>query len=85
LFLNGEPIITQETITFNKGKIDSVVIDEYLVFNAKRWDSVRTNLVNFVDQNHKELDGFLYDQTVEGAIKYTKAIDLYLSSTEQKR
>ena len=85
LFLNGEPIITQETITFNKGKIDNVTIHDYLVFNAKRWDSVRTNLVNFVDQNHKELDGFLYDQTVEGATKYTKAIDLYLESTEQKK
>ncbi|MEM9077885.1 MAG: hypothetical protein AAGC43_12645 [Bacteroidota bacterium] len=84
LFLNGEPIITQETMTFHKGKIDSVVIDDYLVFNAKRWDSVRSKLVNFVDINHKELNGFLYDQTVEGAIKYTKAIDLYKANTEEK-
>ena len=82
LFLNGEPIITQETISFKDGKIESVGIDKYVVFNFQHWDSVRSNLVNFVDENHKELDGFLYDQTVEGAIKYTKAIDSYLENTK---
>ncbi len=77
LFLNGEPVVTEETITFSNGKIDSVVIDAYLMFNTKRWDSVRSKLVNYIDQNHEHLNGFIYDQTVKGALNYTEALNLY--------
>ena len=85
LFLNGEPIITQETISFKNGKIESVGIDKYVVFNFQRWDSVRSKLVNFVNENHTELDGFLNDQTVKGAIKYSKAMDSYLENTKEEK
>ena len=84
LFLNGEPIITQETISFTKGKISSVGIDEYVVFNWGRWDSVRGRLVDFINKNHPELDGFLHDQTVEGALKYTEAIQLFKQNKEAR-
>ena len=84
LFLNGEPIVTEETMTFNEGKIDSVIIDTYVVFNAQRWDSVRSKLVNYINQNHKHLNGFLHDQTVKGALDYTDAIQLFNQSKESQ-
>ena len=84
LFLNGEPIITEETMTFNEGKIDSVIIDTYVVFNAQRWDSVRSKLVNYINQNHKHLNGFIHNQTVKGALDYIEAIELFNQSTESQ-
>nr|WP_299000161.1 hypothetical protein [uncultured Allomuricauda sp.] len=84
LFLNGEPVVTKETISFKNGKIKRVSIDKYVVFNWKRWDSVRSRLVNYIDENQPELNGFLYNQTVEGALNYTEAVQLFNKSKESE-
>lgn len=77
LFLHGEPTVTNETIQFEDGKITSVEITDYVFFDDPKWDSNRTKLLNWIDENHPQLNGFLYDQTVTGALKYIRAIELY--------
>ena len=77
LFLNEEPMVTDEVLKFEEGKIESVEITKYVVFNQKGWDRNRANLVEWTETHHPELDGFLYDQTRKGAINYLEAIKRY--------
>ncbi|NAS11956.1 hypothetical protein [Poritiphilus flavus] len=80
LFLNEEPIITREEVRIQEGKIESVAITEYVVFNEARWTKNRVDLLSFIEENHPELNGFLTDQTMQGAMNYLKAIALFKSS-----
>ncbi|MBA6152474.1 hypothetical protein [Gelidibacter maritimus] len=75
-FLHETPFITNQTITFSNHKISSVAI-EYENFDEVTWERNRKALLDWIDGNHPELNGFLYDQTEVGAIKFSKAIELY--------
>lgn len=77
LFLHEQPIITNQIIRFNNGKISNLETVEYVFFNDSVFIKNRTKLLNWVDKNHPELKGFLYDQTQKGGLKYLKAIELY--------
>ncbi|MDC6367135.1 MULTISPECIES: hypothetical protein [Flavobacteriaceae] len=76
-FLNEEPIITKELVKFEDGAINSVDITEYIVFNDEKWTGNRERLVTWIKTNYPELDGFLIDQSRQGALNYLKAIELY--------
>jgi hypothetical protein len=75
-FLHKEPIITNQVIQFQKGKIISIET-HYTNFNEKIFSKNKNELLSWIDKNHPELNGFIYDQTELGGIKYLKAIDLY--------
>lgn len=77
MFLQGEPFISREVIKFKEGVIYSVDVVEYVDFNDSLWSANRENLVLWIDEHHPELDGFLYDQTKEGALNYQKAMEFY--------
>ena len=77
LFLNEEPIITNQVIRFKNGKILNIEIVDYIVFNDSIFIRNRTKLINWIDINHPELKGFLHDQTKKGGLKYLKAIEFY--------
>ena len=79
LFLNEEPNVTDEIIRFEDGKIKSIETIKYIVFNEKVWEKNKANLVEWVETHHPGLNGFLYDQTKKGAMKYLQAIRLYQS------
>jgi len=76
LFLNGEPFITTERLNFVDGKLQSLEILEEQ-YNEARWIETRELLVNWITENHPELEGFIFDQTLEGAENYGHAIKLY--------
>ncbi len=76
-FLHEAPAVSKERVVFQNGKIFSREIVDYVVFNGERWSSNRASLVSFIEANHPEFNGFLYDQTKAGAIKYLKVIELY--------
>lgn len=46
------------------------------------WQMERDSLVKWVSINHPELDGFIHDLTMNGAINYLKAIELYENSKD---
>ncbi|GAA4272948.1 hypothetical protein U6A24_06700 [Aquimarina gracilis] len=75
-FLQQEPFITNEILRFRKNKISAIEI-EYVNFNEEVWEKNRTEILNWIDENHPELNGFIYDQTEKGGIKFLKAIELY--------
>ena len=75
-FLHGEPTVWSEILRFKDGRIAHIERTNE-VFNEKTWQENVSDLESWVKDNHPELNGFLYDQTIEGGIKYLKAIDLY--------
>lgn len=77
LFLHEQPIITKEEIKFQDDRISSVAITEYIVFNDSIFSLNRSRLVEWVDQNRPELNGFLTDQTEQGGKNYLEAIRFF--------
>ncbi|MDT0606842.1 hypothetical protein [Croceitalea rosinachiae] len=78
-FLNGGPMISKEVMQFKEGKIYTLEIKDFTSYNGERWNAEREKLVNWIKANHPELEGFIYDQTLQGGINYLKALDLYQS------
>ena len=76
-FLNDKPLLTKERLTFKGDKIYSLNILEYVNLNNATWNAKREKLVGWINKNHPELDGFIYDQTLEGGLNYKKALKLY--------
>lgn len=76
-FLHKEPIITSNVIQIENQKIITVETTNYDVFNDSTFVKNRDELVNWINEYHPELDGFLFDQTKEGGLKYLEAINLY--------
>ena len=75
-FLHEEPFITNQIIKFENDKVISVET-EYVDFNEATWERNKNVLLSWIDENHPELNGFIYDQTESGGIKFLKAIELY--------
>ncbi len=75
--MNGEPTVYKEKLTFKNKRIQSVESTELILFNTEKWVSLRDTLVDWMAENEPKLDGFIFDQTKQGAINYLKAIELY--------
>ena len=77
LFLQNSPFITHEIMKIKHGAIQRIDIVEYIDFNDSLWAANRENLVSWINKHHPELNGFIYDQTKEGALKFQKAMKFY--------
>lgn len=80
-FLHEEPIVTSEIIRFDKNKIKTIERTNVL-FNDSVFVKNRTEFLNWIDQNYPEWNGFIYDQTKNGGMKYLKAIERYKNEKE---
>ncbi len=78
-FLHKDPIIMEEIIQFKDIKIKNVIRNS-VSFKVEKFVKNRDSLVDWVSTNYPELNGFLYNQTKNGAINYLKAIELYKKS-----
>lgn len=76
-FLHKKPIVTEQIIRFDKDKITSVETTKYIVFNDSVFVRNRDRFLKWIDDNHPEINGFIFDQTKTGGMKYLKAIELY--------
>jgi hypothetical protein len=76
-FLEHNPLKMKQRIHFRHGQISTIENMEYLNFNVDKWTSNRDSLVSWIDRNHPELTGFIFDLTPKGAENYMKAIELY--------
>lgn len=77
LFLQQKPFVTHEIMKIKDGAIYSIDVVEYVDFNDSIWADNRARLVSWVETHHPELDGFIYNQTKEGALNYQKAMEFY--------
>lgn len=76
-FLHITPIETEQVFSFDRGKITSIETTKYLRFNDTLFVQTRDSMVAWIKQHHPELDGYIFDQTLQGAQNYIKALKLY--------
>ncbi|WP_394751272.1 hypothetical protein [Spongiimicrobium salis] len=77
LFLHEEPIVTRQHIHFKEDKIITVETTKYEVFKDSIFVKNRTEFLQWINENHPELNGVIYDQTKAGGLKYLKAMQLF--------
>ncbi|WP_276168241.1 hypothetical protein [Zobellia alginiliquefaciens] len=76
-FLENNPLEYQVKISFSSNKISKIEDLDYEGPDWNIWQTKRDTLVSWVKVNHPELDGFVNDMTMNGAMNYLKAIELY--------
>ena len=76
-FLRHNPLITNQKLTFDNGKICTIEIMDYENFDLYQWSSRRDTLVKWIETYQPELSGFNFDMTKNGAENYLKSIELY--------
>lgn len=76
-FLKNNPLTCKFKISFESGKISKIKDFEYIATDWESWVNERDSLVNWISENHPELDGFVHDMTMKGSINYVNAIELY--------
>lgn len=82
-FLNGGPMVSKERLGFKEGKIYDLEIQEFIEFNGEQWNANREELVSWIDEHHPELNGFIYDQTLQGGLNYLKALELFKNKKDK--
>lgn len=76
-FLKNNPLNYKHKLYFKSGKITKIEDVDFIDVNWQIWQNERDKLVNWVQENNPELDGFINDLSKKGAINYVKAIELY--------
>lgn len=76
-FLKNDPLTCRFRISLNSNKITKLESLDCLSADWNTWQSERDSLVDWTRKNHPELDGFIHDQSMDGAIDYLNAIELY--------
>ena len=83
-FLKNNPLTCEHRFSFKGGKITKIENLDCKDANWATWQKERDSLVNWIKENHPELDGFVHDLSMEGAQNYLKAIGLYKKRTPKK-
>ncbi|KAB5490167.1 MULTISPECIES: hypothetical protein [Flagellimonas] len=81
-FLHEGPFISSEIMNIKEGKIHSIDIVEYVDFNDSLWGAKREDLVSWIEVHYPDLNGFIHDQTKQGAMNYQKAMAFYRNRTD---
>lgn len=76
-FLKNNSMTCQYRISFNSKKISKIEELDCHGADWNTWQKERDSLVSWIKKNHPELDGFIRDITMNGALNYLKAIELY--------
>ncbi len=76
-FLRNNPLVTKHLVHFTNGKISRIDNVDFINTDWKLWTKQKEGLTQWIANNHKELDGFMIDQTLQGGLNYLKAINLY--------
>jgi len=76
-FLKNNPLVYKQKVSFVSGKISKLEDLESIGTDWDLWQKERDSLVSWIKRNHSELDGFINDMTVVGALNYLRAIELY--------
>ncbi|WP_047416348.1 hypothetical protein [Cellulophaga sp. Hel_I_12] len=79
-FLKNSPMTCRYQFYFTSGKISKIENIACSDADWEVWEKEVNTLVQWVQRNHPELDGFIYDLSMKGAIDYVNAIALYKKS-----
>ncbi|WP_035336518.1 hypothetical protein [Dokdonia sp. PRO95] len=77
-FLKNNPLTCSHNIYLHDGKITKLEEITCIDVNWDVWQQERDSLVAWTARNHPELDNFINDLSMKGAIKYKKAMELYV-------
>jgi len=83
-FLKNERMTCKYILSFKDEKISIIESLDCENANWEIWENQVNSLVNWIEENHPELNGFIYDMTMNGAKNYVRAINLF-ESKESKR
>ena len=78
-FLKNDPLTCQFKISIEDKKIKKIEAMDCLEADWAVWEGERDSLVQWTQLHHPELDGFIHDLSMQGAMNYLKAIELYLA------
>lgn|SRR5690606_14050450 len=81
-FLKNNPLTCKFRISLNADKITKLETIAYLDADWDAWENQRDSLVNWTNINRPELDGFINDLTMKGALNYMRAIELYTNGKD---
>jgi hypothetical protein len=84
-FLRNNPLTCKHKISFKGRKISKLEALGCIDADWGLWQKERDSLVNWIHIYHPELDGFIHDLSMNGALNYLKAIDLYKSNIVDSR
>ncbi len=76
-FLKNNPLTCSYKISFISRKISKIEELKCKDVDWITWAKERDSLVSWINKNHPELEGFIHDMTMSGAMNYLKAIELY--------
>jgi hypothetical protein len=76
-FLKNSAMTCEYKISFSSGKIAKIEELDCKDADWASWQQERDSLVNWINKEHPELNGFINDMTMMGAQNYLKAIELY--------
>lgn len=76
-FLKNNAMTCQYKISFNSEKISKIEELKCKGADWSIWQKERDSLVSWITKNHPKLNDFIHDMTMNGAIHYLKAIELY--------
>lgn len=79
-FLKNDLMTCQFKLSFKSGSISKIESLDCKDANWEIWQKRVNILVNWIQDNHPELNGFIHDMTMNGAKNYVKAIYLYESN-----
>ncbi len=82
-FLKNNPLTCKHQISFRSGKLNKFENLDCINADWSLWEKERDSLVQWTKIHHPELDGFINDLTMNGAINYLKAIELYTLREQQ--
>lgn len=81
-FLQNNPLTCEHRFSFIADKISKIDNLDCKETNWEVWQKERDSLVNWIKENHSELDGFVHDLSMKGAQNYLKAIELYRNKSD---
>ena len=79
-FLRNNPLICEFKVSFKNQKISRIDVLGCPNADWGVWQAERDSLVSWTSIHHPELDGFINDLTMAGALNYLKAIEYYQSN-----
>ncbi|GAA5025089.1 hypothetical protein GCM10011506_09310 [Marivirga lumbricoides] len=76
-FLKNNPLTCSHKFSFKSGEIVKSEALDCIDADWIVWQKERDTLVKWVSMHHPDLNGFIHDLTMKGAVNYVRAMNLY--------